>query len=118
MNNKPPIYILSPISKHIPDYLSTRVEKKNDAEKQWRKESDIMLAAFQKAAEQVLEPQRAIEYKLSGERLKHSFVLHEAYKMKSMLCYMQCFDTTFLIFVPAFGIGSYTYHKMYMAVYI
>ena len=66
----PSIYVLLPISTHMPDFLSSEKTKKDNAKEQWKKESDVMFAAFQKAADRVLDRDGARKYRLSGNGLE------------------------------------------------
>lgn len=62
----PPVYALTQISKFLPDFLSTDAQKKRAATNQFWDENDIMQDALEMAANQVLGPEEAEKYVVSG----------------------------------------------------
>ncbi|KAK3084596.1 hypothetical protein FSP39_016054 [Pinctada imbricata] len=64
-NSVPPIYVLSPISKLIPDFLSADKEKKKAAKQQWWDEGDLMQEALEQAALKALGEENARNYVIS-----------------------------------------------------
>ncbi|XP_060067084.1 NACHT and WD repeat domain-containing protein 2-like [Ylistrum balloti] len=64
-NAVPPMYLLSPISKHLPDFLSSDKDASKEAKTKWWQESDIMQAALESSAEQALGPEAAKKFIIS-----------------------------------------------------
>ncbi|XP_033747679.1 NACHT domain- and WD repeat-containing protein 1-like [Pecten maximus] len=66
-NAVPPVYVLSSISKHLPDSISRDkdVSKKLKAKQIWWDESDTMQEALKSAAEQALGEEEAKKYVIS-----------------------------------------------------
>ncbi|XP_076085339.1 NACHT and WD repeat domain-containing protein 2-like [Mytilus galloprovincialis] len=62
----PPLYILQPVSSHLPEFIvKQNKEKQNAAKKQWWKESDIMLDSLVTGAEKALTQEEAYKFKIS-----------------------------------------------------
>ncbi|XP_021375216.1 NACHT and WD repeat domain-containing protein 2-like isoform X2 [Mizuhopecten yessoensis] len=64
-NGVPPMYLLSPISKHIPDFLSSDKDASRDAKSKWWQESDVMQEALESSAEQALGAEAAKKHIIS-----------------------------------------------------
>ncbi|XP_069110617.1 NACHT and WD repeat domain-containing protein 2-like isoform X2 [Argopecten irradians] len=64
-NAVPPMYLLSPISKHLPDFISSNKDASKEAKTKWWQESDIMQAALESSAEQALGVEAAKKYIIS-----------------------------------------------------
>lgn len=70
-NAVPPVYALTQISKFLPDFLSTDAKKMRAASNQFWEENDIMQNALETAASQVLGPEQARKYVISGTPHNH-----------------------------------------------
>lgn len=66
-NAVPPVYVLSSISKHLPDFVSQDKEACKAAKSQWWEESDTMQEALGHAAKLALEENEARKYVISGK---------------------------------------------------
>ncbi|XP_033761972.1 NACHT domain- and WD repeat-containing protein 1-like isoform X2 [Pecten maximus] len=64
-NAVPPMYLLSPISKHLPDFLSSDKDASKEAKTKWWQESDTMQEALESSAEQALGVEAAKKYIIS-----------------------------------------------------
>lgn len=66
-NCVPPLYILQPISSHLPEFIvKQNKEKQNAAKDQWWKESDMMFDSLVTGAEKALTKEEAYTFKISG----------------------------------------------------
>ncbi|XP_052082166.1 uncharacterized protein LOC127719866 isoform X2 [Mytilus californianus] len=65
-NCVPPLYILQPISSHLPEFIvKQNKEKQNAAKEQWWKESDMMFDSLVTGAEKALTQEEAYTFKIS-----------------------------------------------------
>ncbi|VDH90321.1 Hypothetical predicted protein [Mytilus galloprovincialis] len=65
-NCVPPLYILQPISSHLPEFIvKQNKEKHNAAKDQWWKESDMMFDSLVTGAEKALTKEEAYTFKIS-----------------------------------------------------
>ncbi|XP_071144810.1 NACHT and WD repeat domain-containing protein 2-like [Mytilus edulis] len=65
-NCVPPLYILQPISSHLPEFIvKQNKEKQNAAKDQWWKESDMMFDSLVTGAEKALTKEEAYTFKIS-----------------------------------------------------
>ncbi|XP_060587443.1 NACHT domain- and WD repeat-containing protein 1-like isoform X3 [Ruditapes philippinarum] len=61
-NALPPVYVVHPISFHIPDFVSQDKDKKNAARTQWWSESEAIQAALEEVAQKRFDTETARKY--------------------------------------------------------
>ena len=65
-NAIPPVYVVHPISFHIPDFVSPDKEKKTAAKNQWWYESEVIHGTLEKIAQKCFDSEIARKYIRSG----------------------------------------------------
>lgn len=76
-NAVPPRYLLSPISKHLPDFISHDKDLSKAAKARWWEDSDAMQEALESSAERALGADESKKYIISGKPNEVKYVVYK-----------------------------------------